>query len=391
LRIEVAAPAGSMKRFPTQPLASEKHVYLLCNKLHAGGAEKQLFLTAKALSELGLTCQIRTLASPEPGASLRSIASDLADQFGVHPARFSLAELLKMRNRSQMYWSWGRRADLTLKLLMPFVRGRLCCSLRDADLHKMRRYRILERAFHHRVDCFISNSLRASHELSLVVPRVEERSVILLNALPESPSMPTVERQTTGKLSVAMLGNILIYKKGYDILLELGELIVQNGLDIVINVAGRDESNGLFERLIHSKSLSGVIQYKGPTASPLEFLASHDVYLLLSRYEGVPNALVEAMSLGLPSIATNVGDISLLFQDGEHLQILQTGNPGEAYDALTRFKQNRKWATDLGLRGREYALERFSFKRLKSDLACLFGLSDASDGRTEPVRNGVCA
>ncbi len=359
-------------------------IYFLCNKLHAGGAEKQLLLTAKAVCELGFTCKIRSFASPEPARSLKPLASEIAAAHGVQPGRFSWKELLGDRQLPQTYWSWGRRADLVLKTCKPLLAGHLFCSLRDADFDKMQRFRAFERFSQGRVDRFVSNSFRACDELAQFVPRVKERSTVVLNALYQYPEAPPAKMP--GEIfSVGMLGNILLHKKGYDIALELAALLAARGLPIVINVAGRDESKGAFSAAIHDRKLSHVINYLGPTDRPLEFLSQQDAYLLLSRYEAVPNALLEAMSVGLPCISTKVGDVPILFRDNEHLEMLDALSAEAACQAICRLQADPPRALALGKCARQFVLERCSFARLKTEMERLFS-PPPFEGSGLPIR-----
>jgi glycosyltransferase involved in cell wall biosynthesis len=353
--------------------AAPLEISVLCQTLHAGGAEKQLLLCVKALCELGAHCAIRTIGPSEPVGPIKSLSDELATRHHVYPRKLQWTELLSRRSKTHVWWAWGRRADLLLKTLKPVFGGRLFCSIRDADRHNMERYCLLERAFQRRVDCFISNTSLACRELSRIVPEIKNRSTVLLNALPERKwGLKLPAFAGVPPFRIAMLGNILIKKKGYDVLLSVAELLRERGERIIINVVGRDDSGGKFQALVAEKQLSEWIKYHGPEDNPLEFLSQNHAFLLLSRYEGTPNALLEAMSVGLPCISTRVGDLSEQFRSGEHLELIPVCDAELAVSAILRLRAHPEYAERLGRAGRARCEALFSFEELKKNLRAIF-------------------
>ena len=61
---------------------------------------------------------------------------------------------------------------------------------------------------------------------------------------------------------------------------------------------------GLLEQEIVRRGLSGAVDLLGFEANPHRRMREADVYVLTSDYEGLPNALIEAQSLGLPAVST---------------------------------------------------------------------------------------
>ena len=104
-------------------------------------------------------------------------------------------------------------------------------------------------------------------------------------------------------------------------------------------------------------------------------MAGFDVFLLASRTEGFPLAIVEAMLAGLPVVATEVGSIGEAVQDGATGYLVPAEDPDALASRLREVLADPKLARRLGHAGRVRAREHFtsatmarSFERLYHEL-----------------------
>ena len=114
-----------------------------------------------------------------------------------------------------------------------------------------------------------------------------------------------------------VLGHVgsMIHQKGWHILAEAAERINRNGTRIRIVMAGR----GLEEDQVAewARCHAEWAEYRGHTPNPRERLMPElDALVLMSQWEGLPMSIIEAMSVGLPVIATDVGGVSDAVQPG---------------------------------------------------------------------------
>jgi glycosyltransferase involved in cell wall biosynthesis len=116
-------------------------------------------------------------------------------------------------------------------------------------------------------------------------------------AVPAGPAGSPVPR-------VGALGR-LTEQKGFDVLVEAVRLLVADGvaLEVVIGGAGRDEQR------LRTAADGLPVAFAGFIDDARRFLAGVDVFCLSSRREALPLVLLEAMSEGLPCVATDVGDV----------------------------------------------------------------------------------
>jgi len=77
-------------------------------------------------------------------------------------------------------------------------------------------------------------------------------------------------------------------------------------------------------------------------------MAGCDVFVLGSRWEGLPVALMEASALGLPIVATRVGGIPDSFHDGLDAILVEPGSPGALAGAIERLADDEPLRRRIG-------------------------------------------
>jgi len=353
---------------------------MVAQALHNGGAEKQLLLMMRYLAERGYNCSLFTLSTTPRHPRITRLIEQMLSAGGalMEPSWIAartgaqwlrLAKLLRGLE-DLVLWSWGSRADLVCKCLsVIYPQAVLVCSLRDANLARMQKLRVVERFLHERVARYVSNSWLNCEYLESVVPNVIPRSRVIYNALEprELNEVPVELPSALQALRVVVLGNILPHKKGYDHILEVAAEVQNRHLPVKIRIAGRDLANGWLQERIRTGELHGVVEYCGESQAAGQFLRSGHVYLLMSRAEGTPNALLEAMNLGLPCIATKVGDIERWAHDGENIRLVEVGNTSGVVGILGEFLANWGDGLRLGKAGRELCQGRFTPERMVTD------------------------
>lgn len=108
------------------------------------------------------------------------------------------------------------------------------------------------------------------------------------------------------------VGSMEHYYKGYDTLLEALAICRADGLGLHLTLVGDGRLRGQFERRATAVGVDRAVRFAGQAASGAAVrgeLDAAEVFVLASRQEGLPRALLEAMARGLPAVATNVGGI----------------------------------------------------------------------------------
>jgi len=166
-------------------------------------------------------------------------------------------------------------------------------------------------------------------------------------------------RRTLGldgdEIAIGIVAN-LIAQKRYPDLLHAARRVLDAGLPIRFFAAGRGPLEPEIRSLHEELRLGPGFELMGYVPEAARVLAACDIFCLASGYEGLSVAMMEALAIGLPIVATDAPGIRDAVQDGEEAVLVPVGRPDLLADALIRV------ATDAARRHRMSiaAIERSS-------------------------------
>jgi glycosyltransferase involved in cell wall biosynthesis len=137
-------------------------------------------------------------------------------------------------------------------------------------------------------------------------------------------------------------------EKGYDVLLEAAKTIVDGGLPIRFAAVGRGPLRDELHERHAALGLGDRFTFLGQRDDVLRLLAGADAFVLASHHEGLPVALMEATSVGLPIVASRVGGIPQVLQDEREAILVPPGEPGALAQAITRLGSDPELRDRLG-------------------------------------------
>ena len=118
--------------------------------------------------------------------------------------------------------------------------------------------------------------------------------------------------------------------KGFDLLIQAFALFAQKNQEWTLDIVGDGPEKDLLAHMISDNNLESRIKLHPFTNEIQVYYSSASVYVLSSRWEGMPLVLVEAMSHGLPIIASDIptgqevlGDFGLFFKNGDIQELAQ--------------------------------------------------------------------
>ncbi len=138
-------------------------------------------------------------------------------------------------------------------------------------------------------------------------------------------------------------------------------------------IAGDGPQRQEIERAAARANLTQCVHLLGSRSDIPEVLAALDVFLLTSRMEANPVSILEAMAMGLPVVATDVGSVSETVRPGVTGFLASAGEAEELAGYCAQLLGNRELARRIGSSGRELVSEKWSLEAMIGGYQDLIG------------------
>jgi glycosyltransferase involved in cell wall biosynthesis len=151
----------------------------------------------------------------------------------------------------------------------------------------------------------------------------------------------------------------------------VGRLSKEKGADVMLDALAESDPRwhlsiiGEGDELVHLRQraerlrISDRVAWHGPIANAASLFAAFDAFVLSSRTEGTPVTLLEAMSAGVPIVATRVGGVPDIVGPSHGL-LVPPEQPVMIAHALSELERDPSAATDRSMRARERLIQSFS-------------------------------
>jgi L-malate glycosyltransferase len=176
----------------------------------------------------------------------------------------------------------------------------------------------------------------------------------------------------TARVPNRRLRNVIVVanlraEKGHDVLIEAARHVLQHFPDARFEIVGAGpQRESLMER-VRGLEVQHAFTFLGHREDIPDRLAAADIFVLPSRSEAFPNAVLEAMATGLPIVASAVGGIlELIADDGTGL-LVPPGDPASLAARLCELMADPSRAERLGGAARREARSRYSFERMVAE------------------------
>lgn len=151
----------------------------------------------------------------------------------------------------------------------------------------------------------------------------------------------------------------LTREKGIDVLLAALQQAIRRDHRLRLVIIGDGPFGDELRQAALDMGLGDDVCFLGFYESARTLFPAFDAFVLPSRTEGWPLSIMEAMAVGLPTVASRVGGIPWLVQDGKTGILVEPGNSSELAEALLALASNRLWARRLGQEAMAYARDHF--------------------------------
>lgn len=373
----------------TSPLI---HVMHVVPTLGAGGMELAMLRVIKALSGSGMRHTVVALkGEPDLAERFAPWAEVVAMRSGANDLRlpFRLRRLIRAICPDVIHArNWGAWPDVVAGTLLSGARPPVVFSFhgfRSTTTVPLRRKlacRLLSLTTRR---CFaVSPAARDLMARQMWVPR---RQIELIpNGVDLRRFSPgNLPRRENGSFRLGTVGS-LTPVKNHAMLLRAAAKVVQQGGDLQVRIAGDGPLREDLQALSRQLGMEDRVDLPGWVDDVPGFLHSLDAFVLPSRTEAHPNALIEAMACGLPCAGARAGGIPWVLQDGQVGPLFGVDDDQALAVVMERWLEDPVKTAETGREARRHAEATFDFDEMVQRYASLYTQAASGVRRNEGAR-----
>jgi glycosyltransferase involved in cell wall biosynthesis len=306
---------------------SRPRVLLLIPHLGGGGAERVTALLARGLSEdkyelhLGLITQAQTNEALPASVHIHALGTPR-----VRAGAFRLLRLVR-RVKPDLIFSSMAHLNFLVLLLRPFYpRGTRVLARQNGTISAILAFggvpwytRQLYRLLYRRADGIICQTPTMAEDMARELGVPEKLLAVLPNPVDVEEIHASIglnpATQACPGPSLLAVGR-LVREKGYDLLLRALVSVRREFPDASLVIAGEGQEEAALKVECHALGLDAAVRFAGHVDRPWTLFPAATLFVLSSRHEGMPNALLEAAAAGLPIVALpTAGGVTELLRD----------------------------------------------------------------------------
>nr|WP_321406974.1 glycosyltransferase [uncultured Carboxylicivirga sp.] len=163
---------------------------------------------------------------------------------------------------------------------------------------------------------------------------------------------------STGRLST---------QKGFKYLIDAAKEVIKLKPDTYFFIAGKGKLKRELKEQISKNGLTSNVFLIGFQENVIPLLKGADLFVLPSLYEGMPNSLMEAMSVGIPVISTKVNGVTELMEDKKHGLIIPPANKDELVKTILSMIDCKNYQ-EMGLNAKKHVAENFTIDKMVDEI-----------------------
>lgn len=355
-----------------------------------GGAHKFLLDLCAPMAARGWTLSFVAQPGPERGVvnALRAAGADVREHL------WRATDLPEERAASLAAWVNSVRPDAYVISTSPDA-GWLALPLLDASIptvsvahNDVGAYYEPLKHYGALVDCAVGVSEEIERRTVAecgVPPERARRIPYGVETLPEAEALARVEAAGKGPLKIGYVGRVVVEQKRVLEMAPLAAELARRGVEFELHVVGDGPARGSLEEEMHRLGVGGRVKLWGWLA-PAEVrrrLSELDVFLLMSDYEGLSVALLEAMGHALAPVVTDIrSGTGEVVRDGRSGFLVPVGDVQTFADRLERLAREPSLLASLK-RGAWEASRPFTVERTADAYVECFEAARAFSSRRE--------
>lgn len=159
----------------------------------------------------------------------------------------------------------------------------------------------------------------------------------------------------------------LTHQKGVDCFIDVAEHVLARYPHVQFCIYGEGESEQVYKNMVRGRNLQDKIWFMGKDRI-FNIMRDVDLFLSTSRYEGLPNAIMEAMAYGVPIVATDIGGTNELIVDGETGLLARKDDVQGLAAQVIKILISPEYGEQLGVQAKAFVDRRFLITHIVKEL-----------------------
>ena len=171
-----------------------------------------------------------------------------------------------------------------------------------------------------------------------------------------------------------IIGGVMrfVYEKNLNLWLQSAKILSQKATSVKFVLIGDGPELSRVKRYINKLELSKIVELIKPTSSVYNSMSKFDALLLTSRYEGLPNALIEAQLLGIPVVSTECGGADETFINKSSGVLINNFDPKLIADTLYSLVSDKEKLATYSINAINQARQRFDIVTIAQEYVNIY-------------------
>lgn len=200
---------------------------------------------------------------------------------------------------------------------------------------------------------------------------IRNKSVVIPN--PFVPKATPLQHNEVRNKTIVSTGRLFEKQKHFSVLIKAFKIVHEKYPEYKLIIYGEGSSRSEYKNQIEQLGLNNCIYLPGFVENASESIKKDGIFVLSSKYEGIPNSLIEAMSMGLPCIATDCspGGARFLLEDGKNGCLIDIDDVSAMSQGIIKCIEEPEYAKEIGYIAKK-SINRFNPDIIKEQWFELF-------------------
>ena len=366
-------------------MAKQIRVIQLVENLYVGGLEKIVALVSTLLDKKTYKVEVWCLADGGPIAESLVYSGVKVKKLSLntyHNPKNVMSLISKIKeHRPHVIHSHGYYASTFKGLACAWINVPCKFTHVHTEYHNFKRRHILmEKLLSNFTDKIICVS-KSVQNFVIAHQGIEPQKTCVIHNSAGSPNIhkcppahnPVQLKAQGHHENIIVAVGSLVENKGQKILIDAMHMLLKEGLSLKLILIGDGPMRGFLEEYVKKLNLTSYVKLTGQLSDPLQIIDQADLFIMPSVYrEGLPLALLEAMSCGTAVVASKIGGIPEAVHENENGILVPPADPYSLKRAIKFLIQNPVERKKMGERGRSLYQELFSCKKMIQSVEMLY-------------------